>query len=343
MKPVKVSALLTLMALALQLSAQEKTEEIYGSVLGFNILEQITGLWNGPVTSTTPAGSFPAWYVDFRPVSPGQISQYSNLDSLTVNNISFFIVQHGKQFKVAMRTEGCFANKCCVTYEVADSVDEEKGYYRFSDFVKGQERAYTEFIFSENGFVMEVYTSKFNKENPPVLHTRWETTRGDSKAATPAVKKFKFPQPAVIKDFSKVFDGMEESIFFDFSKDPYASEMQPYAGGAKFSVSYGGGLKAKKDHELFVLLTTESLFEGLKLKENFHDYYSRYFLMPGGTKTCTLKNIHPGKYYVYVFADTNGDKLHLSGDYMSSRTDYTITVTEDGTLDADTMIDMVIP
>jgi len=89
------------------------------------------------VISTTSAGSFPEWAVDFSPVSVGQISQFSLLDSNTVNNTSFFIVRHKNELKVAMRTQGCFKNSCCDTYEVIDSVNEEKGYYRFADFQGG--------------------------------------------------------------------------------------------------------------------------------------------------------------------------------------------------------------
>ncbi|MBN2439976.1 MAG: hypothetical protein JXJ04_01470, partial [Spirochaetales bacterium] len=89
-------------------------------VMGFGILRRLPGLWHGPVTSTTPAGNFPMWYVDFRPVSPGQVSQYSILDPDTINYISFFIVKHQGISKVALRTEGVFRNKGCVTYEVID-------------------------------------------------------------------------------------------------------------------------------------------------------------------------------------------------------------------------------
>ncbi len=46
--------------------------------------------------------------------------------------------------KVAMRTEGVFKNKGCVTYEVLDKADEKNGYYRFSDFQAGTNRAYTD-------------------------------------------------------------------------------------------------------------------------------------------------------------------------------------------------------
>ena len=122
-----------------------------GQVMGFGILRRLPGQWHGPVTTTTPAGSFDEWYVDFRPVSPGQISQYSTLDAQTINYISLFIVKHEDRLKVALRTEGVFQGKGCVTYEVIDTVKESEGYYRFSDFQAGDDRAYTEFTFKGKG------------------------------------------------------------------------------------------------------------------------------------------------------------------------------------------------
>lgn len=110
------------------------TKSAAGDVIGFGILERIPGQWNGPVMTTTPAGSFDSWYVDFRPISFGEAAQYSNVDADTINYLNFFIVNHDGRLKVAMRTEGVFMNQGCVTYEVIDTVDEEKGYYRFSDF-----------------------------------------------------------------------------------------------------------------------------------------------------------------------------------------------------------------
>src|SRR3954463_4758051 len=60
-------------------------------VMGYNILDRLPGIWNGPVTSSTPLGSYPEWIVDFRPVSAAQVSAKNELD--TANNIlmGFFI------------------------------------------------------------------------------------------------------------------------------------------------------------------------------------------------------------------------------------------------------------
>jgi len=313
-------------------------------IMGFGFLKRIPGLWSGPVSSTTPAGSFPVWYVDFRPVSPGQVSQYSTLDADTLNYISFFIVKHDGRLKLAMRTEGVFQNKGCVTYEVIDTAKETEGYYRFSDFQAGDKRAYTEFSFkNDDELVMEVYTNKFNKVFPLQLHSRWEARRAEGKAASDAVSHFNFPQAVMIKDFSHVFDGMFESIYFTFEKDPYPSKTQPYVGKAVVDIGIDKKIRLRDNYEILILLTTESLFRGLLFKKERLKYISRLAHLPIGTKTFAFNNVHPGRYYVYSYIDVNNDRLYLSGDYMSSDIKNTVEVKAEESVTVKTIIDLRIP
>ena len=104
----------------------------------------------------------------------------------------------GGELKVAMRTEGVFQQKGCVTYEVIDRVEEDEGYYRFSDFQAGDDRAYTEFRFGKGEFIMEVYTNKFNQVSPLEIHSRWKATLGDRSAAAEAIAELDFPQPVMV-------------------------------------------------------------------------------------------------------------------------------------------------
>jgi len=319
------------------------TKKEVKDVMGFGFLIRIFGLWSGPVTSSTPAGNFEKWYVDFRPVASAQISQFSMLDSQTVNNTSFFIVKHNGQLKVAMRTEGCFNKSCCTTYEVVDSVNEAKGYYRFSDFISGPKRAYTEFTFIENKFVMEVFTNKFNKVNPVELHSRFEAVLASRNAATEAIIEFGYPKPEMIKDFTDVFKNMKESIFFTPENDPYSSTSQTYTGNLTVNISIDSTLKTKDTDELCLLLTTEPLFNGLKYNLENLKYISKYVFLPLGTKTYTIRNVHPGKYYLYSYNDINNDKKHMTGDYMSSDINNILKVLPNDSVTVNTRIDMIIP
>jgi hypothetical protein len=313
-------------------------------VSGFGILKRIPGLWYGPVSSDTPAGSFPMWYVDFRPVSAAQVSQYTSLDPDTNNDITFFIVKHDGRLKVAMRTYGVFRDQGCVTYEVIQEADDAKGYYKFSDFQSGDERAYTEFTFKKDTLLMEVYTNKFNKVKPLQLHCRWEATLSDRSSAQAAIEHFDYPQPVMVKDFSAVFKDMHESIYFDLKKDPYNNLSQPYVGKVTVNVSIDKRLKVESHHEIFLVFTTQSLFEGYSYKEENLKYISRAIFLPITTKSFTFNNIHPGAYYLYSYNDVNADRRHLSGDYYSSNIlNNAFTLDFNSHVTINTVIDSVLP
>ena len=314
-----------------------------GGVFGIGILKRLPGQWRGPVYSSTPAGSFENWYVDFRPVSAGQVSQYSSIDADTINYISFFIVRRGGRLVVAMRTEGVFQNKGCVTYEVADTVRESDGYYRFSDFQSGDRRAYTSFAFRGEEMVMEVYTSRFNTVNPPVLHSKYTARLAGRSAASKAVRRFSFPGRAAVKDFTNVFRNMKESIYFDLDRDPYPSSSQPHTGRVTVNIGFDGKLPVDNSHEVLVLLTTESLYDGLKYDPERLKYISRHAYLKPDAKTCVFKNVHPGRYYLYAYVDVNGDRKYLSGDFMSSDINRTFELAPGGTVSVRTKIDFVIP
>jgi hypothetical protein len=312
-------------------------------VFGMGFLGRIPGLWHGPVSSSTPAGSFDTWYVDFRPVSEAQVSQFSLLDTNTVNNISFFIVKYDDQLKVAMRTEGCFMNQCCVTYEVMDSVSEQSAYYRFCDFIKGRNRAYTEFTFNDTGLVMKVYTNKFNTVTPLQLHSTWTAKLGSKSNAAAATAHFRYPQAVMVKDFSNAFANMTESIFFTFENDPYQSVTQPYVGSTTVHVTIDSSLVTDTSDEVFVLLTTEPLFNGsVYIADNLR-YISKYVLLTAQTHSYKIQSIHPGQYYIYSLIDKDHDHLYLSGDYMSSNFTNAFTVTDRCDVDVNTTIDYIIP
>jgi hypothetical protein len=328
-----------------KLDAKIKTKCSQGKeeVFGMGFLKKIPGQWSGPVTTSTGAGNFDNWYVDFRPVSAGQVSAYSTLDANTSNFLTFFIVRHDGKLKLAQRTEGIANGKGCVTYEVMDSVNESAGFYRFSDFQSHENRAYSQFTIKDDQFIMDVYTTKFNKVHPAENHAKWTAKLGSRKAAQEAIDYFKFPQPVMIKDFTDVFKNMPESIYYTFENDPYPSKSQPYVGTVTVNISIDEKLKVEKKHELFLMLTTESLFDGIKYNPDNLKYISRYVYLPVGTKSYTFEKVHPGKYYLYSYNDINNDKKHKTGDYMCSNVNNIVELKAEGSVTVDTKIDFVIP
>ena len=328
----------------LTLSNSCKREKPLGAeVFGYEFLNKIPGLWHGPVTSTTSAGSFDNWYVDFRPVSENQVSQFSLLDTNTVNITSFFIVKYKNKLSVAMRTEGCFKNQCCVTYEVMDSVNISSGFYRFSDFVKGTKRAYTEFIFNGDAMTMKVYTNKFNTVYPLQPHSTYTATLGSRTNTEAATAHFSYPQRTMTRDFTDAFKNMTESIFFTFENDPYASVAQPYVGSLTAHISIDSALPTDTADRIFLLFTTQPLFNGVLYNAENLKYISKYVLLSSQTTSYQIQNVHPGTYYAYSLIDKNHDNQYLSGDYMSSVLNNSFTVLEKQNVNVNTVIDFVIP
>jgi hypothetical protein len=312
-------------------------------IMGFSFLKKISGQWEGPVESNTPAGDFDAWYVDFRPVSSSQVSQYSQMDANTINYTSFFVVEHNDQLKIAMRTEGVFMNKGCVTYEVMDSVDEDAGYYRFADFRAGKKRAFTEFVFKEDKLTMQTFTNVFNKQKETSLHTRWKAELAGRGAAKKAIRHFDFPKAIAVKNFTDAFKNKTESIYFDFKYDPYPSSDQPYVSNVTVDIAVSDTLEIKENHEFFVVLSTKPLFDGLKYKKDRLKYFSKYAYLPSDTANIMFSNVHPGTYYLYSYVDVDGDKRHKEGDYMSSRLNHEIVVLPESDTEVKTKIDYIIP
>jgi hypothetical protein len=312
-------------------------------ITGYGFLSRIPGMWSGPVSSSTTAGSFPMWYCDFRPIGPAQVSQFSQMDTLTMTNVSFFIVKYKNQLRLTQRTEGCHNDTCCATYEVLDSASEANGYYHFSDFVRGSKRAISIYKFTGNQLEMKVYTNKFNKYDSLVWHSTWAAGFATSENAKQAITHFNFPQPVMTCDFTNAFNNMTESIFFNLDNDPYNSSLQPYIGNVTINISIAPALHVDQTDQVFLVFTIDPLFNGTNYIPANLKYISRYILLPVSTKSYTIQNVHPGSYYLYSLIDVNHDGTYGPGDYMSSDINHTFTVADSQNVTISTSIDMVIP
>jgi hypothetical protein len=322
--------------------AQSLSSKKFSKINGSGIMYRLPGIWRGPVMSTTSAGSFNHWYADLRPVSPWQISQFSNLDDKTINNFSVFVVKYKGEKRIALRTEGCFANSCCITYEILDSVNEATGYYRFSDFIGGPQRAFTEFQFTDDKMTMEVYTSKFNTEKEVKLHTKWDAILMDNEAAQTSISEFKYPKSKKFADFENAFAGMSESIFFSFENDPYKTKDQPSMGTASFTILIDEKLKVNEYDQILVLLCTKPLWDGQNYLKGNEKFFARAVYIKHDVRDFTLNNIHPGNYYVYYFIDRNSDYQYVSGDCMSTESKKMLCVEIGKTAEFEAKIDYEI-
>jgi hypothetical protein len=328
-----------------------ETPSVYADInntFAFGILDKIKGIWNGPVSSTTALGSYPEWIVDFRPNGENQISAKNELDTLNDIFMSFFVVKYKGEYRVAFRNGGSFAGMKRVSYLLADSVSElsSHSYYRFSEIIKGKNRAYSEVIFRADSVYLKSYTNIYNTEITPVPHMTWSAKLQDLNSSQTAVSTFSFPKKTLCKDFSNSFTGMEESMFFSTSgnptNDPYSESSQPYLGQTNAQYTFLSSYSPNPSKKVFLLLTTQPLFSGFSFDLTNLKYRSRYVILNANDTSFTFNYMHPGEYYYYAFYDNDGNGTINSGDWIST-SNTTFSLAALGTSTTTTQINFTIP
>jgi hypothetical protein len=316
------------------------------NTVGYGVLEKLKGIWNGPVTSTTPLGGYMEWIVDFRPISASQISAKNELDTLNDINMSFFIALYNNEYRVAFRNGGSFNGSTRISYFLCDSVSETAAqkYYRFSEIIKGRNRAYCEVVFRNNGdsLYLKTYTNVYNTLPNPVLHMTWSAKRQDTTSCQPAVTQFNFPQKIMTKDFSTSLTGVAEAIFYGLTGDPYPEADQPYLGHSNVSYTYAGTYTPDPAKKVFLIITTQPLISGFSLNLANLKYRSRYVVLSAGDTHFSFNYMHPGSYYLYAIYDGDNNMTASSGDWVSA-VNTGFTLASQGTVAPTTQINFTIP
>ena len=316
------------------------------TVKGFGIMSKLPGIWNGPVYSPTPLGSYPEWIVDFRPISTAQISAKNELDSLNDIFMSFFVVKHDNEMKIAFRNGGGFAGATRNSYMICDSVSEQTNhsYYRFADPVSGGNRVYTEVTFKDDSLIMHTYTNQYNTLSTPVTHMIWKASLRDGTTAASVVTQFGFPKKDMIRDFSTTFNGLSEAIFYSAAQDPYPETEQPHLGNSTINIQITNPATIDNTKKVLIIITAQPLFSGFVFQAANLKYRSRYVFVDAAANTSFNFNyMHPGNYYVNAIYDSNGDYNFSSGDYMNSNFDVPLTLNPEGSAVSNVNINFLIP
>lgn len=314
------------------------------NVLGYGLMAKLPGIWTGPVTSSTALGGFNEWILDFRPNSVAQISGKSELDSLNDIFMSFFVVKHNNQYKLAFRNGGYFAGLLRITYAIADSVNETgaESYYRFSDLKKGTARVYVEVRFKGDSLKIKSFTNKNNTLSTAVEHMHWKAQLSDNTTTQAAITNFTFPKKQMVKDFSSVFDGYTETVFFNSSLDPYPETQQPYLGKATINYSFSG-ITPTSGKKVFVMLSTQPLISGFTYNAANAKYRSRYVILDNTDHSFTFNYLHPGTYYAYLLYDNDGNGTFSSGDSFNYSSTNSFTLAATGDVQLTQVINTTIP
>lgn len=316
-------------------------------VMGFSILEKLPGIWNGPVTSPTPLGSFPEWIVDFRPISPAHVSAKNELDSLNNIFMSFFLVKHDCSYKIAFRNGGGFAGAIRSSYMLIDSISEtaNHSFYRFSDPVSGGNRVYTEIIFKDDSLKMHTYTNQYNTLSEPITHMIWNADLRDQTTSQNAINQFNYPKKVLIRDFTNSFDALEEAVFYNaLGNEPFPEGEHPYLGVSTVNISITNPATIDELKKILVIITTEPLFDGFNFQFNNLDFRSRYVLLSAEQQTSFEFNyMHPGNYYINAIYDENNDGNFSTGDFINNNFDVPFSLSAEDTIYSNVLINFEIP
>ncbi|MCE3227773.1 MAG: hypothetical protein K0S32_2324 [Bacteroidetes bacterium] len=314
------------------------------NTLGFKMLKRICAIWSGPVTSTTPLGGYPEWIVDFRPISENQVSAKNELDTLNDIHMSFFVALYNNQYKVAFRNGGSFAGNKRVSYFLADSIYESGnyGFYRFSEVLKGRKRAFTDVIFKADSLYIKSYTNKYNTQTNSTPHMVWSAKMRDTSSAVPARNNFMFPKKTLTKDFTTTFNGQTEAIYFNTTTEPYPESAQPYLGQTSATYSFAAGYTPVPTKKVFLIITTQPLFNGMMFMPQNLKFRSRYVILAANDNSYTFNYMHPGTYYYYAFYDNDGNNMANPGDWIST-TNTTFTLGNQSTVVTGTQINFTLP
>ncbi len=315
------------------------------STFGFGVLNKVKGIWNGPVTSSTPLGGYPEWIVDFRPISENQVSAKNELDTMNDIHMSFFIAKYNNEYRVAFRNGGSFGGQTRVSYFLADSVSETstQSFYRFAEVLKGKLRAYTDVLFRNDSMIMKSYTNKYNTLDSATLHMTWSAKLQDSNSRQPAVSNFNFPKKTQTKDFSTIFNGQTEAVYYSITGgDPYPETDQPYLGQATINYTFSSSFTPNPSNKVFLIITTQPLISGISLNTGNLKYRSRYVILAANDNSYTFNYMHPGSYYLYALYDADGNNNFSSGDWVST-SNVAFNLSGQGTTSASTQINFIIP
>lgn len=315
---------------------------------GFGVLNKVKGIWDGPVSSTTPLGGYPEWIVDFRPISENQISAKNELDTANDIFMSFFIAKYNNQLKVGFRNGGSFVNMKRVSYFLADSVSEtaSQSYYRFSEIIKGKKKAFTEVIRKGDSLIIKSYTNKYNTLTNAAPHMTWLAKLQDTTSAAPSTTSFGFPKNTMSIDFSNTFVGQTEAVYYSTSgvpaADPYPETAQPYLGKTTVNYTYDATHIPIASKKVLLIIMTQPLFSGFTPNLTNLKYRSRYVVLNANDQSFVFNYMHPGTYYVYALYDNDGNLAASSGDWLStSNTAFTLRAL--GTTSTSTQINFTIP
>ncbi len=276
-------------------------------ILGFELLEDISGLWSG--LNNTSFGTFDNFIFDFRPISASHVHSIyeSGFNSNIIN--SFFVAEHNGELQVMSRNGGWLGNQYRATYFVMDIAEDrtEGKYYRLVDAVGGQKRAYVELIFNGSNFQFKAYKDNSGSLDEPILHMDYNGNKISESVDDEATALFNFPQEVSEVNLNGAFDNLidpDSALFLTEESDPFPKADHGHLSELKVNINNSELLDAEN---IWLFVTLDKYIESNPAGLNFPMTQNiiRPIRLNNGESEYVLTYLHPGKYYLTAFEDKN--------------------------------------
>lgn len=315
---------------------------------GFELLEYMQGHWVG---SMQLMGQDYDWMAfDYRAISPSHV--HGIFEGGTIGNLftSFFVTQFKGTRTIFARNGGLLNGIYRTSYFVLDQVDygEDWACYRLVDAYGGPGIMWMDLTFHGDSLEFNSYTSRFGLTEPK-LHMAFKGQRKHGELAAAAARAVGFPKNVVEVDFSRglpapnwpegvprtsaSYISQEKGKSLEelgrSSRDPYRIQQIPHLSKLTVSVARNSATRGKK---LQVYLSRQPLTDrpgkfltqGGYVRADLLDGLLSFPELSSKEESFTFTYLHPGKYFLTVVADMDGDGYPSPGDITHPVTPVTV-------------------
>lgn len=288
-------------------------------IKGFNLLTEVTGHWVG--TNETVFGFYDWFAFDFRPISAAHT--HSIYEGATAQSIitSFFVADFEGTQQIMARNGGWLGTQYRASYFVLDKAEEseQSKYYRLVDAVGGVKRSYMELRLENDTLYFDAYKDNSGTLDEPIHHMGFKGTNYNASFAQAAITLFDFPQKISEVNLNDKFGDLidpDSALFLEESQDPFPRDSHGHVSELTIQVNRSPGIQ---EEDLLFYLSTEAIVSenGVVNFDNLDQKVVRTIAIASTEDAYTTTYLHPGNYYITVFADTDNNFYPSSEEYSS--------------------------
>lgn len=300
-------------------SCTSEDKEVTNPVVGFEILNDLSGHWVGQ--NETVFGFYEWFAFDFRPISASHV--HSIYEGSTNQNIitSVFLADFNDSQQIMARNGGWLGNQYRATYFLLDRAEnnESESYYRLVDAVGGEDRAYMEFRFTNDSIYFDAYKDDSGSLDKPVHHMGFSGINRNPSYSNQAENHFDYPQQISEVDLNGAFNNLIDSdsaLFLEESADPFPKADHGYLGDLTIDIMRNN---ETQDHDLLLYISKEALVspQGNVNFSNLDNSVIRTISIHSSENSYLTTYVHPDDYFLTIFSDLDNDGIPSPGDYTS--------------------------